>query len=132
VRSSIDDVLADPTLFLIVVTALIAAAVFHEFGHASALRYGGGRAREMGMGLYIVFPTFYTNVTDGYRLGRRERLRTDLGGCYFHLLAALVVMGLYAATRQEFLLLVVVLIDVEVLRQFLPFVRLDGYWVLTD
>ena len=34
----------------------------------------------MGAGLYLVWPAFYTDVTDSYRLGRAGRLRTDLGG----------------------------------------------------
>ena len=38
----------------------------------------------MGTGLYLVWPAFYTDVTDSYRLGRAGRLRTDLGGLYFN------------------------------------------------
>src|SRR5438132_5876708 len=109
VVASVSDVLYHPALFLIVVGALLLAAAFHEFGHASALRYGGGNVREMGVGLYLIFPTFYTNVTDSYRLDRKSRLRTDLGGIYFHLLTTLVLTGLSLMTRQEFLLLIVVL-----------------------
>ena len=36
------------------------------------------------MGLYMVWPAFYTDVTDSYRLPRRDRLRVDLGGIYFN------------------------------------------------
>src|SRR5207245_1559386 len=111
---------------------LIVAAIFHEFGHASALRYGGGRARGMGAGLYFVSPIFYTDVTDGYRLDRRARVRTDLGGIYFHAIIGLAVLALYLVLGREFLLLLVVLIDLTILDQFIPFVRLDGYWVLAD
>ena len=38
----------------------------------------------MGAGIYMVWPAFYTDVTDAYRLPRRARLRTDLGGIYFN------------------------------------------------
>ena len=37
-------------------------------------------------GLYLIWPAFYTDVTDSYRLGRGGRLRTDLGGLYFNAL----------------------------------------------
>jgi len=86
----------------------------------------------MGAGIYIVYPAFYTDVTDSYRLGRWARVRTGLGGFYFHLIFTLGIMGLYLASGQEFLLFVVLLIDLNIFYQCLPFVRLDGYWVLAD
>jgi hypothetical protein len=49
-----------------------------------ALRYGGGRARSMSAGLYLLYPAFHTDVTDNCRLGRWARVRTDLAGFYFN------------------------------------------------
>jgi putative peptide zinc metalloprotease protein len=129
---SILDVFATPGLLLIVVAIIAVSGVVHEFGHASALRYGGGKVRGMGMGLYIIYPAFYTDTTDSYRLGRWARVRTDLGGFYFHLIFALGIMALYVATGSEYLLLVVLLINLDILYQLLPFVRFDGYWALAD
>jgi len=121
-----------PGLLLVVLAIIVVSTAWHEFGHAAALRYGGGRVRGMGVGLYIAYPAFYTDVTDAYRLGRWGKVRTDLGGFYFNLIFALGMMGLYALTGWEVLLLVVVLINVDIIRQMLPFVRLDGYWTLAD
>lgn len=132
VTAGVVDVLYHPWLFLPILALLLIAAVFHEFGHASALRYGGGQVRGMGVGFYLIYPAFYTDVTDSYRLGKAARVRTDLGGVYFHLIFTVVVVGLYFVTGWEFLLLMVVLIDMEIARQFIPFVRLDGYWLLAD
>lgn len=129
---SIHEVLYAPGLSLIMLAISVVASVFHEFGHAAALRYGGGRARGMGAGLYLIFPAFYTDTTDSYRLGRWARVRTDLGGFYFHLIFALGVMAAYFATGQEFLLLFVLLVNLDILHQCLPFVRFDGYWALAD
>jgi putative peptide zinc metalloprotease protein len=129
---SVTQIINDPGLLLAVFVTVIAAACFHEWGHAAALSFGGGRVRGMGVGFYVIFPAFYTDVTDAYRLPRPARVRTDLGGPYFHLIFALLVAALAIITGQPFLLLVVVLIDVEILRQFIPFVRLDGYWLLAD
>jgi putative peptide zinc metalloprotease protein len=126
------DALYTPGVLLILLAVVLASAVFHEFGHASALRYGGGHARRMGAGFYAVFPVFFTDATDSYRLGRWARVRTGLGGVYFHLIFAMAVMGLSLATGNEFLLIAVLLINLEIAHQFIPFVRLDGYWVLTD
>lgn len=131
IRSFIE-VLYTPGLLLAVLAVLIVAGVFHEFGHASALRYGGGKVRGMGVGLYLIYPAFYTDTTDSYRLGRWARVRTDLGGFYFYLIFALGLIGLYLATGWEFLLVVVLLINLDILCQCLPFARFDGYWTLAD
>jgi putative peptide zinc metalloprotease protein len=124
--------LATPETFLIAVALLFASGVAHEFGHASGLRAGGGRARGMGAGVYLVFPTFYTDVTEAYRLGRRERIRTDIGGVYFHLILCSALIGVYAISGSDAVVLAVALIDLEVIRQFLPIGRLDGYWLMAD
>ena len=125
-------VLEAPGLLLPVLAATALAAGFHELGHAAALRYGDGRAKSMGVGLYLVYPAFYTDVSDNYRLTRWPRIRTDLGGVYFHLLFALGLMGVWVLTSWEFLLVIVVLLNLDAARQLLPLLRLDGYWVLAD
>ena len=115
-----------------VLLLVLVSAIVHEFGHASALHYGGGRARSIGVGLYLIYPAFYTDTTDSYRLGRWARVRTDLGGFYFQFIFALAVFGLYLLTAQEWLLVTVVIIDLLLVRQLIPLVRFDGYWALTD
>src|SRR3954453_11890226 len=50
-------------LLLVVVAVTILSAGFHEFGHASAARYGGATSGAMGAGLYVIWPAFYTDVT---------------------------------------------------------------------
>jgi putative peptide zinc metalloprotease protein len=121
-----------PVLILVMIPLMIVVTIFHEFGHASALRYGGGEARGMGIGIYITDPVIYTDTTDNYRLGRWARVRTDLGGFYFWLIAQLVIISAYLLTGQEFLLFVVVLLDIEIIFQLLPFARFDGYWALAS
>jgi putative peptide zinc metalloprotease protein len=77
-------------------------------------------------------PALYTDVTDSYRLDRAGRVRTDLGGVYHNVIAVLVCAGIYAATRFEALLVLALLGQLEIIQQFIPFVRLDGYWVISD
>jgi putative peptide zinc metalloprotease protein len=132
VGKSVHDVLYSPGLILILFVAFVFSAAFHEIGHGAGLRYGGGTVRAMGAGLYLVYPVFYTDITDAYRLGRGGKLRTSLGGFYFNLIFSLGVLGLYAVTHAEFLLIVMALIDLEIVYQMLPFVRMDGYWILAD
>jgi putative peptide zinc metalloprotease protein len=122
----------EPLLLLAMFAGVVVASAFHELGHATACRYGGARPGAMGVGIYIVWPAFYTDVTDAYRLSRGGRLRTDLGGIYFNAIFALAMGGLYALTSSEPLLLLVLIQNVAMLQQLLPFLRLDGYYILSD
>jgi putative peptide zinc metalloprotease protein len=86
----------------------------------------------MGAGLYLAWPAVYTDVTDAYSLDRRGRLRTDLGGVYFNAITVLGCAGAFALTRFEPLLLICFVLQMQVLQQMLPLLRLDGYYVLSD
>ncbi len=123
---------ADPGMLLTVFAITVVSAGFHEFGHAAALRRGGGTPGAMGAGIYLVWPAFYTDVTDSYRLDRRARLRTDLGGLYFNALLALAMFGVWAAVRWDGLLLVIATQLLQMLRQLPPMLRFDGYHLLAD
>jgi putative peptide zinc metalloprotease protein len=125
-------VLRDPVALLVVLGLSLVSAVFHECGHAAGCRYGGARPGKIGVGIYMVWPAFFTNVTDSYRLSRAGRLRTDLGGLYFNAVFMLALAGVYAATSSEILLLVIALTHLEMLEQLMPFVRFDGYFILSD
>jgi putative peptide zinc metalloprotease protein len=124
--------LYQPLLLVGLLGGVVLATAFHEVGHATACRYGGARPGVMGVGLYVVWPAFYTDVTDAYRLSRGGRLRTDLGGIYFNAIFALAAAGSYALTGFEPLLLLVLIQNFAMLQQGLPFLRLDGYYIISD
>ncbi len=125
-------VLYEPTWLLALLVSVVVATAFHEIGHASACRYSGARPGDMGVGLYLVWPAFYCDVTEAYRLNRRGRLRTDLGGVYFNGLFALGCGVAYFLTGAEALLFAAFVQNLIVLQQLLPLLRFDGYYVLSD
>jgi putative peptide zinc metalloprotease protein len=86
----------------------------------------------MGAGIYVVWPAFYTDVTDAYRLPRRSRLRTDLGGIYFNAVVAVLALGVWLATGLDVLLLLIGLQMLEMLKNLSPVIRADGYHILSD
>lgn len=124
--------LYEPELLLAVFALTVLSTGFHEFGHAAACRYGGATPGVMGAGLYLVWPAFYTDVTDSYRLGRRGRLRVDLGGLYFNAVFAVATFGLWAVVRWDAVLVVIPLQLLQMVRQLVPLVRFDGYHILAD
>jgi putative peptide zinc metalloprotease protein len=132
IAQSLRETLYKPAFILLTLGLVIVSAAFHECGHATACRYGGARPGKMGIGLYLVWPAFYTDVTDAYRLSKGGRLRTDLGGVYFNAIFILATAGAYFVTGFEPLLLIIPLQHAEILHQFLPVVRLDGYYIVSD
>ncbi|MDQ1618322.1 MAG: putative peptide zinc metalloprotease protein [Actinomycetota bacterium] len=126
------DAFHQPGLLLALFAVTIVSAGFHEFGHAAACRYGGATPGAMGAGLYLVWPAFYTEVTDSYRLGRAGRVRVDLGGLYFNAIFAVGSFALWAVTRWDAVLLLIAAQVLQMLRQLAPFVRFDGYHILAD
>ncbi|MDX3763310.1 hypothetical protein [Streptomyces sp. AK02-04a] len=125
-------VLFSPTSFLLVVLLAVVSCVFHEVGHASACRYGGVRPGVMGCGIYLVWPAFYTDVTNSYRLGRGGRIRADLGGVYFNAIFANVLVLVYLATGFQPLLVAILSVNLEIVQQLLPTLRFDGYYIMAD
>src|SRR3954471_22246556 len=121
-----------PELLLLILGLTVASAAFHEIGHAAGCRYGGGRPGGMGAGIYVVWPAFYTDVTDAYRLPRRSRLRTDLGGIYFNAVVAVLALAVWLATGLDVLLLLIGLQMLEIVKNLSPVIRADGYHILSD
>src|SRR4051794_32189486 len=132
VASATAQAFRNPELLLLVLALAVGSAAFHEVGHAAGCRFGGGRPGGMGAGIYMVWPAFYTDVTDAYRLPRRARLRTDLGGLYFNAVIAVVTLAVWLAVRADALLLLIALQMLEMVKQLSPVIRSDGYHILSD
>jgi hypothetical protein len=84
------------------------------------------------MGIYVIWPAFFTNVTDSYRLSRAGRLRADLGGLYFNGVFAIVLACTYFITGYAPLVWAVLLVHFEMAQQLVPTYKFDGYFILTD
>lgn len=125
-------VVSTPAVLLAVIGLTLAAGLFHELGHATASRYGGAEPGMIGAGIYLIWPVFYNDLNDSYRLDRRGRLRADLGGVYFNVVVILVMAGVYRLSGWGPLVAAIAVQHVAIAQQFLPFVRLDGYYVVSD
>ena len=123
---------AKPDLLALVLVVTVLSAGFHEFGHAAAARRGGAQPGAMGAGWFLLWPAFYTDVTDTYRLDRSARIRTDLGGLYFNAIVAVAIAAAWWFSGWDALLLIIGAQILQMIRQLAPLVRFDGYHVLAD
>lgn len=132
VLASVRTVLFTPELALLIFAIDLGMRLFHEFGHAAALRRAGVGYGTIGFAFLIIWPVFYTDVTHAYRLNRAQRIRVDMGGMYFQLY---VIIGLYVAymlTNQPVLILAILFTGISIIEQFTPLIRFDGYYAAAD
>lgn len=121
-----------PRLMSAMIGLYLLAGLFHECGHAAGAVRGGARPGRIGAGIYVFVPAFFTDVSDSYRLDRAGRLRTDLGGVYFNVIATVLLGFAIVGTGAPLLGVAFALVQLTMLEQLLPLVRLDGYFVLGD
>jgi len=132
VRAALEQVIRQPGMLTFLFVLGWLSTFFHELGHAAGCRYSGARPGAVGAGIYLIWPVMCTNVTDAYRLGRAGRLRTDLGGVYFNAVFVALLAGVYALTGFEPLVAAVLVQHFLILDQLMPWVRLDGHYVVSD
>lgn len=104
----------------------------HELGHASALKYSGARPGNIGFTLYLIFPAFYSDVTDAWRLPRWRRLLVDVSGSYFECIAIIPLAIAFLSTHCGIFWYSIVMIGFSIFNNANPVFRFDGYWALRD
>lgn len=111
---------------------LIMSSLFHEFGHAAACRHYGATHGNIGLGLYLNLPVFYTDVSHVWKLSRRQRCVVNFGGIYFQMLLLIPILAAAIATGSNLLRYMIVLVNLNFLITMNPFFKFDGYWMVTD
>jgi putative peptide zinc metalloprotease protein len=119
--------------FWVTLPLVYASMVFHEFGHVAATSRAGVKHGGIGVGLYAyLFPVLYADVTGIWLANKQERIIANLAGIHSQLLYAAVMAGGYLLSGYAPLRFVAGTVSIAALWQFNPFVRHDGYWLLSD
>lgn len=118
--------------YLIVFGIYFISIILHEAGHISACRKFGAHHGGIGVGFYLVFPVFWADVTGLWMLRRKERVITNLAGIHTQLFINTLVIALYLVTGKPYFLLGADVIALSSIFQLWPFMRYDGYWILSD
>jgi putative peptide zinc metalloprotease protein len=120
------------TDLLIYYALVVATAAVHELGHAAACRRYGCEHGAIGVMLYMIFPAFYVNLSNAWRLGGRQRAVIDAGGVYFQLLTTVPLYLVHLATGNPHCAVAIMSVNVMVLISLNPILKFDGYWLLVD
>ncbi|WP_375580297.1 hypothetical protein ABWH96_04460 [Marivirga tractuosa] len=118
--------------FVIYTILLYSTMLIHELGHIGACKYFKIKHGEIGFGFYLVFPILYADVSNIWTLDKNKRIITNLAGIYLELFYSTILIATSIIINQAFLLLVSFTILIKSLTELNPFIRYDGYWVLSD
>jgi putative peptide zinc metalloprotease protein len=115
-----------------VLVLLLLSSFIHELGHASACRHFNIRHGGVGFGLYLTFPVFYTDVSETWKLKRKERMLVNIAGVYFQLIMLIPFFAVYFLTGSPVVKWFLLTVNIGLLITLNPFFRFDGYWIVTD
>lgn len=110
--------------------------ILHESAHALTCKHFGRRVRAVGLILYYGCPTFFTDVSDSWMLSRNKRMAVAAAGVAANALAGAICGGLVYFTEgdllRRFFLVGAAVNILAVFFNLIPFLKLDGYYILSD
>lgn len=118
--------------------ALILVKFLHELGHAFACKHFGCKVPAMGVAFLVMWPVAYTDTNDSWRLTNRwQRLMVASAGILTELTIAIwatLAWGLLpeGSIKSAMLFLATTSWYTTLLINASPFMRFDGYFILSD
>ena len=129
--------LATPAGIQASLVSLALLKIGHEFSHAFVCTVLGQPVRQMGVAMVLAWPVLYTDTTDAWRLPPRDRLKIDAAGLVFESAVAVIALFLWGLTddglaHSILYYLAATALASTVLINLNPFMRYDGYYILSD
>lgn len=117
--------------------ALMIVKIVHELAHGFTAKAFNCRVRSVGVAFIVFYPRMFTDVTDSWRLSPRKRLMIDGAGIFAELLLGGLAALLWSySTPGGFKSTMFYLFAVSTLGTIFvngnPFIRYDGYYLLSD
>lgn len=118
--------------------ALVLSKTLHEMGHALVATRLGVRVGHMGVAFLVLWPMLYTDTGESWRLrSHRQRLAISVAGITTEMALAGLATLAWAllddgALRQAMLYLATTGWVLSLALNVSPFMRFDGYFILSD
>ena len=117
--------------------AVVVLKIIHEAGHLAGNIHFNCRVRAVGVSVIFLYPRFFSDTTDSWRLPRKQRLLIDAGGLLSELIcggiAALLWCYLPPGTLKSTMFFIFAVSTISTI--FVngnPLIRFDGYYILCD
>lgn len=121
-----------------VIFSLGFAKVAHELGHGLAAHRHGCRVPQMGVAFMVMVPVLYTDTTDAWKLpSRKARMQIAAAGMATELMLAVVATWAWmwlpdGPARAGAFMLATTTWVLTLAVNLSPFMRFDGYYLLSD
>lgn len=135
VRDYFDLLYDNPYLLVLYLGVNVFILLFHELGHVAAAYRCNIPVEKLGVGIYLSYLVFYTDVTSSWLGTQKDRLLVDVGGLYFQLfLLAFFLLGECLTTGLTSVIFSLLFWDnlLVILFNLNPLAMFDGYWILSD
>ncbi|WP_461202762.1 hypothetical protein [Anoxybacillus sp. TBDG-1] len=127
-----DFVFFDFITFYIVTILVI---FLHELGHGIACKYFGGKVEEIGFLLIFFSPALYCDVSGIWSFkDKKKKIITLIAGVYIQLIIfslCSLAYDLYFG-HSTWLATFILWNVLMIFSNILPFIKLDGYWILSN
>lgn len=117
---------------LLILVLVYFSMFFHELGHVTAAHKYKVEVGKIGVGIYLMYFLFFVDMTNVWKLDKKERVVTDFGGMYFQILTVIPLFIIYLFTSNFSLIISIMMIFLGTATNLMPFLRLDGYWLVSD
>ncbi len=118
--------------------AILIAKIAHEFGHAFTAHRYGCKIPSMGFALVVMTPMLYTDTNEAWKLtSRSQRLAIGIAGVAAEMLLALAALWAWlllpeGPQRGAAFVLATTTWIMTITLNASPFMRFDGYFILSD
>lgn len=121
--------------FVLFYIVTIITIFLHEIGHALACKYFGGKVKEIGFLLLFFSPALYCDVS-GIRMFKKKQAKiiTLLAGIFVQIFILSIMSILYHFIYEgsSFIATFALWNLIMVVSNIVPFIKLDGYWILSS
>ena len=123
---------------IIVSCAIPLAKIIHEFGHAFTAHRYGCRVPTIGFAFVVLMPMLYTDTNEAWKLtSHTRRLAIGIAGVAAELLLALAALWAWillddGPLRSVAFILATTTWIMTITLNMSPFMRFDGYFILSD
>lgn len=117
--------------------SLVFLKVIHEFAHAFTLKFYQAKVPSMGVTFIFCFPLLFTDANANWELTKRQRLNVNMAGMIAEIHIGMLAFFIWTivdpgALSDIALSLFVASFVTSILINATPFLKFDGYFLLSD
>ena len=124
--------------FIFYSIALFLAKLMHELGHAYTSKFYGLKVPTMGVAFLVMYPMLYTDNSEAWKLtSRHSRMRIVAAGTVVELVLAVIGTLMWSflqdgPLRSACFIMATLTWVRSLMMNLSPFMRFDGYYMLSD